>query len=217
MRATRRRVRRHARDGFVLIHCSASTGTSTRWAREPRVGATFAWLGRRRRAVDLAGGERPCCAPRCSRSTARCAAGRLRDDGAADRLDPGRRARVRRVRVHVHDGRRGVRALHRARQLRGVARARIGRAVLPRALWISIALHGLYFWLETSPYWAHRVRIAYSRLDAAFYPYYFAVFMWVLISSVPRCCSRARCCHCSSTRYAARSAISVRRRAASTA
>jgi spermidine synthase len=62
----------------------------------------------------------------------------------------------------------------------------IGRAVLPAALWcLGLLFTGLYFWLETSPYWAHRVRIAYRDIDAAFYPYYFAVFTWVLVSIGP--------------------------------
>ena len=46
------------------------------------------------------------------------------------------------VRVHVHDGRRGVRAVHRARQRAVSAFARIGRSALPAALWIlATAVH----------------------------------------------------------------------------
>src|SRR5215468_7575935 len=63
---------------------------------------------------------------------------------------------------------------------------RIGRGVLPGALWcLSLLFTGLYFWLETSPYWAHRVRVVYRNIDAAFYPYYFAVFGWILVSIGP--------------------------------
>ena len=62
----------------------------------------------------------------------------------------------------------------------------IGRAVLPAALWCLGGLFaGLYFLLEASPYWAHRVRVVYRDIDAAFYPYYAAVFGSILLSLGP--------------------------------
>jgi len=59
---------------------------------------------------------------------------------------------------------------------------RIARAALPATLWVlALLLIGLYFGLETSPYWAHRVRIVFRDLDASFYPYYAAVFGGILV------------------------------------
>jgi spermidine synthase len=59
---------------------------------------------------------------------------------------------------------------------------RIGRLALPATLWVlSLLMLGLYFALETSPYWAHRVRVVFRDLDASFYPYYAAVFTGILL------------------------------------
>jgi spermidine synthase len=63
---------------------------------------------------------------------------------------------------------------------------RIGRLALPAVLWcLGILLVGLYFVLETSPYWAHLVRVMFRDYDAAFYPYYAAVFLAILFAIGP--------------------------------
>jgi spermidine synthase len=64
--------------------------------------------------------------------------------------------------------------------------ARISRFALPVSLWgLALLLVALYFVLETSPYWAHLVRVMFRDLDAAFYPYYAALFLGILVAIGP--------------------------------
>ena len=58
------------------------------------------------------------------------------------------------------------------------ARADIGRYALPGRSGCSRSpFAGLYFLLETAPYWAHVLRVVFRDYDAAFYPYYGRVFL----------------------------------------
>ncbi|MGH7337022.1 MAG: fused MFS/spermidine synthase, partial [Myxococcota bacterium] len=62
----------------------------------------------------------------------------------------------------------------------------IGRAVLPAALWVlGLLFTALYFLLETSPYWAHLLRVVFRDASFAFYPYYFLVFIAILAAIGP--------------------------------
>ena len=98
-------------------------------ARRPRRGSGRA--RGRRRAVAAARALRE-----------RRAARRLRDDGLPDDRDPHGRSRLRRLRVHLRDGGRGVRALHRARQRGRVAAAARGpHAAALRHLGTRARLH----------------------------------------------------------------------------
>jgi spermidine synthase len=64
--------------------------------------------------------------------------------------------------------------------------SRIGRFALPATLWIlALLFAALYFALEVSPYWAHRLRIVFRDLDIAFYPFYSAVFLAFLAAIGP--------------------------------
>jgi spermidine synthase len=61
---------------------------------------------------------------------------------------------------------------------------RIGRAVLVAVLWLLCAsFAGLYFALETAPYWAHVLRSLFRDTDAIFPAYYTAAFagLWLVI------------------------------------
>jgi len=61
--------------------------------------------------------------------------------------------------IHVLDGRLGVRLVHRAREPRGSALARIGRTVLVVVLVALVrVVHALYLVIETGPYWVHVLR-----------------------------------------------------------
>ncbi len=63
---------------------------------------------------------------------------------------------------------------------------RIPRLALPAALWVlAILFSALYFGLETAPYWAHLVRIAFGDTESAFYPFYGGVFLAVLLAIGP--------------------------------
>ena len=105
----------------------------------------------------------------------RRAAGRLRDDGAPDRADPHRRALVRLLALHLLDGRRGVRALHRARLASPSRRCRASRRGLIAATQ----------WMLAARCWRCSTRRQRARptgrtscaswfrdIDAAFYPYH---------------------------------------------
>jgi spermidine synthase len=62
------------------------------------------------------------------------------------------------------------------------ARANIGRFALVVTLWVlALFFAGLYFLLETAPYWAHVLRVMFRDYDAAFYPYYLAAFAALLL------------------------------------
>jgi spermidine synthase len=62
------------------------------------------------------------------------------------------------------------------------SRAVIGRYALVITLWVlALYFAGLYFLLETSPYWAHVLRVVFRDFSASFYPYYLATFAVVLI------------------------------------
>src|SRR5439155_3435215 len=64
--------------------------------------------------------------------------------------------------------------------------ARIGRFALPAALWmLAILFAALYFGLETAPYWAHLVRVAFRDIDFAFYPFYGGAFLALLFAIGP--------------------------------
>ena len=57
----------------------------------------------------------------------------------------------------------------------------VRRPYLPISQWLLVAiLYFLYDSLQDSPYWAHVLRTIFRDEDAAFYPYYFAVFLGVL-------------------------------------
>src|SRR6185503_21135047 len=56
------------------------------------------------------------------------------------------------------------------------------RYALVATLWVlTLGFAILYFLLETAPYWAHVLRTLFRDYDAAFYPYYLAVFGLVLV------------------------------------
>jgi spermidine synthase len=59
---------------------------------------------------------------------------------------------------------------------------RIGRHMLTATLWcLGLLFTGLYFALETAPYWAHVLRVMFRDLEEAFYPFYAAVFGCILL------------------------------------
>lgn len=63
---------------------------------------------------------------------------------------------------------------------------RVGRSLLPVAIWLLAALFaGLYFALETGPYWAHLLRTLFRDDIATFYPYCLAVFFGLLLVMGP--------------------------------
>jgi spermidine synthase len=68
-----------------------------------------------------------------------------------------------------------------------------------------------YFALETGPYWVHVLRSLFRDQDVVFPAYYTTAFAVLALVLGPPWRSRARCCRCSSTRCAARSASSARR------
>ncbi len=58
---------------------------------------------------------------------------------------------------------------------------RVPRHLLVDSQWLLLLLLVLlYLALPDSPYWAHRVRVVFRGVDAAFYPYYTAVFLGLL-------------------------------------
>jgi len=60
--------------------------------------------------------------------------------------------------------------------------SRIARSVLLIDLWgLVLLLMGLYFLLPQAPYWVHVLRSAFSEYDAAFYAYYVAGFLLLLL------------------------------------
>jgi len=62
------------------------------------------------------------------------------------------------------------------------SRANIGRFALLGTLWgLTIAFAVLYFLIETAPYWAHVLRVMFRDFDPAFYAYYLAAFVLVLV------------------------------------
>jgi len=62
------------------------------------------------------------------------------------------------------------------------SRAEIGRYALVITLWaLALYFAGLYFVLETGPYWAHVLRVVFRDFSASFYPYYLAAFVVVLV------------------------------------
>jgi spermidine synthase len=62
------------------------------------------------------------------------------------------------------------------------SRAEIGRYALVWTLWVlALYFAGLYFVLETAPYWAHVLRVMFRDFDASFYPYYLSAFLIVLL------------------------------------
>ena len=153
------------------------------------VGAAIVMMGlRRRELAALDSGEAPPLARRRVRRVRhRRAARGLRDDGAPDDRDPDGGARVRLLGVHLHDGRRGVRALHRAA---AASRCRGGRgsACAPspcRSGVLTLLFTGLYVLLEKAPYWAHVLRVLFRDMDAAFYPYYVSAFAFLLLVLAP--------------------------------
>ena len=209
--------------GFALIHWLGLAGTlHAMGAANLAIGGAFALLGRaaaRARRSGRGRGARRSRARRVRRLRRRRAARGLRDDGPPDHGDPDRRARVRLVGVHVHDGGRRVRALHRGRQLRGLRiradrPARAPGGALGRSASCS---RGSTSRSRRRPYWAHLLRVVFRDLDAAFYPFYAACSCASCSRSGPRWCSRARPCRSCSTRCGARSAISARRRGGCTA
>jgi len=60
--------------------------------------------------------------------------------------------------------------------------SRIPRSVLPTSQWMLVAfLLFLYPVVEDAPYWAHLLRTSFPSDDASFYPYFFGVFLGILI------------------------------------
>ena len=86
--------------------------------------------------------------------------------------EPHRRARARLVALHLRDGGRGLRALHRARQPRGLGAAAdsAGRCVYG-SLWALVALLAcLYPSCADAPYWAHALRALFQPIDGGLLP-----------------------------------------------
>jgi spermidine synthase len=62
------------------------------------------------------------------------------------------------------------------------SRVEIGRYALVISLWaLALYFAGLYFLLETGPYWAHVLRVVFRDFSASFYPYYLAAFGVLLL------------------------------------